>query len=78
MDEEILSTATDIDGESNLDKFYYKFLLMLCLQCFSFLSVDEDGVNYALPLSVHGSGYSQMHAVTSNKVEKLVSLCKSV
>lgn len=49
MDEEILSTTTDID--------------------------DEDGVNYALPLSVHGSGYSQMHPVTSNKVEKLNVPC---
>ncbi len=34
---------------------------------------DEDGVNYALPLSVYGTGYTQMHAINSNKVEKLVS-----
>ncbi|XKL62715.1 hypothetical protein PGB90_002548 [Kerria lacca] len=49
MDEEILSTVTDID--------------------------DEDGCNYALPLSVHGTGYTQMQVVANNKVDKLNVPC---
>ncbi|XP_037092615.1 DDB1- and CUL4-associated factor 15-like [Pollicipes pollicipes] len=43
--------------------------------------VEEDdlsrstGYHYALPLEVHGSGYSQMHMVTHSKAEKLVLPC---
>lgn len=42
-------------------------------------AVPEDelsrstGYHYALPLEVHGSGYSQMQMVTHAKADKLVS-----
>lgn len=46
-----------------------------------FLADDElgtaTGYHNALPLEVHGSGYTQMHMISNSKAEKLVSFCSA-
>ena len=46
-------------------------------------STDDElssatGYHNALPLEVHGSGYSQMHMISNTKAEKLVSLFNTI